>query len=69
VADYIFRGRPGLLLLVIDEAKVKEKVEYEDAGNGKLYPHIYGPLNLDAVIDTVAFPPQEDGTFVLRTSI
>ena len=69
VADYIFRGKPGLLLLVIDEAKVKEKIKYEDAGNGKLYPHIYGPLNLDAVTDTVAFSPLKDGTFVLPASI
>ena len=69
VADYIFRGTSGLLLLLIDEAKVKEKIKYEDAGNGKSYPHIFGPLNLDAVMNIVAFPPQEDGTFVLPASL
>jgi len=69
VADYIFRGRAGLLLLLIDEAKVKEKIRYEDAGNGKLYPHIYGPLNLDAVMDAVEFPPRADGTFVLPSQV
>lgn len=69
VADYIFRGRAGLLLLLIDEAKIKEKIKYEDAGNGKLYPHIYGPLNLDAVIDAVEFSAQADGTFVLPSRV
>jgi uncharacterized protein (DUF952 family) len=69
VADYIFRGRAGLLLLLIDEAKVKEEIKYEDAGNGNLYPHIYGHLNLDAVIGVVEFPPQADGTFVLPSSV
>ena len=69
VADHIFRGRAGLQLLLIDEARVKEEIKYEDAGNGKFYPHIYGPLNIDAVMRTVAFPPQEDGTFVLPSSL
>ncbi len=49
VARYLFKGKKNLLLLQIDEIKVKSEIKYEDAGNGKLYPHIYGPLNIDAV--------------------
>ena len=65
VANYMFKGTPRLLLLVIDESKVKNELKYEDAGNGKLYPHIYGSLNLDAVLRAVDFNPGSDGTFVL----
>ncbi len=65
VADYVFQGIQGLILLVIDENKVVNEIKYEDPGNSKLYPHIYGPLNIDAVIKTVDFPTNEDGTFAL----
>lgn len=49
VAQYLFREKKDLVLLEIDDAKVYPEIKYEDAGNGKLYPHIYGPLNTDAV--------------------
>lgn len=65
VANYVFKGTQGLILLVIDENKVVSEIKYEDPGNNKLYPHIYGPLNIDAVVKTVDFPNNEDGTFSL----
>lgn len=69
VADYVFAGIEGLVLLVIDETKITETIKYEDAGNGKLYPHIYGPLDPLAVIRVVPFPPRQDGTFVIPASL
>ena len=65
VADYIFKGIQGLVLLVIDEKAVTPEIKYEDAGNGKLYPHIYGPLNISAVVRVIDFSPQEGGSFKL----
>lgn len=65
VAGHLFKGQTGLVLLVIDDSKVIPEIKYEDAGNGKLYPHIYGPLNIDAVIKVMGFPPKPDGTFEL----
>lgn len=65
VADYAFQGTQDLILLVIDESLVANEIKYEDPGNNKLYPHIYGPLNIDAVIKTVDFPAKGDGTFSL----
>ena len=69
VANFLFKSQTGLVLLVIDEDTVVPEIKYEDAGNKKLYPHIYGPLNVDAVITVVDFPPNEDGTFVLPKSL
>jgi uncharacterized protein (DUF952 family) len=65
VADYMFKNKSGLILLVIDDRKITQEIKYEDAGNGKLYPHIYGPLNADAVLKVIDFPPKQDGTFEL----
>jgi uncharacterized protein (DUF952 family) len=66
VANYNFKGQQGLLLLEIVEGKLNHKVKYEDLWNeGQPYPHIYGPLNVDAVARVVPFPPEPDGTFHL----
>jgi uncharacterized protein (DUF952 family) len=65
VANYLFRGQRGLILLIIDPGRVISPIRYEDAGNGKLYPHIYGPLNSSAVVAVEPFEPSADGTFAL----
>ncbi|MGF6432926.1 DUF952 domain-containing protein [Bradyrhizobium sp. Pha-3] len=67
VANYLFRGQRGLILLAIDPARVIPPIRYEDAGNGKLYPHIYGPLNAGAVVAVQPFEPDTDGTFDLQS--
>ena len=63
VANNLFKGNSDLMLLVIDENGIAPEVKYEDGGNRKLYPHIYGPLNLNAVVKTVDFPVNSDGYF------
>lgn len=63
VANYVFRGQHGIVLLVIDPDRVASPIRYENAGNGKLYPHIYGPLNSTAVIAVEPFEPGADGSF------
>ena len=50
VATY-FRDVDGLLVLVIDPQRVKAEIREESAGGDERFPHIYGPLNLDAVIE------------------
>lgn len=70
VANYNFKGQQELIILEIDEYKLKYDVKYEDLWNeGQLYPHIYGPINIDAVVRTVPFPPEPDGTFKLPSSL
>lgn len=38
-----------MLVLEIDETKLKAKLKYETNDHGE-FPHLYGPLNLDAVV-------------------
>lgn len=65
VANYVFRAQRGLILLVIDPARVASPIRYEDAGNRKLYPHMYGHLNPGAVVAVEPFEPNADGMFEL----
>ena len=69
VANRLFRGKRGMVLLCIDAEKVREEIRYEGAGEGDRFPHIYGPLNTDAVIQVLEFEPSEDGTFKLPKEI
>jgi len=65
-ANEFYRGQTGLILLVIDYSKVKSTIIYEDCyETGQQFPHIYGPLNVDAVVQVVDFPPNDDGSFSL----
>jgi uncharacterized protein (DUF952 family) len=66
VADFNYRGATDLLLLEIDEALVSHEMKYEDLWNeGQDYPHLYGPLDVNAVVHVHTFPSQVDGTFKL----
>ncbi len=70
VADDCFRGRQGLLLLVIDPARVAAELRFEDCyESGQQFPHIYGPLPVAAVGRVLAFEPGPDGRFTLPEEI
>jgi uncharacterized protein (DUF952 family) len=64
-ANKFYRGVPGdLLLLVIDSGLVRAEIRYEDVPGAELpFPHIYGPLNTDAVIAAWPLLPGPDGVF------
>ena len=64
-ANYLFKGRDDLLLLQIDPEKLSAPLKYEDGGDGCLFPHIYGSMEVSAVVNVVDFPPRADGTFAL----
>lgn len=48
--ERFFAGRDGLVLLAIRPADLAAPLRYEEA-DGDLFPHLYGPLNLDAVAE------------------
>ncbi|HKB67631.1 MAG TPA: DUF952 domain-containing protein [Pyrinomonadaceae bacterium] len=66
VADIRFRGQKGLVLLCIDTDKVTAEIRYENLEGGQeLFPHIYGEINADAVVEVAEFQPGADGYFTL----
>ncbi len=64
VANEFYRGVKNLALLHIEERKVLAEIKWEDLGGFDYeYPHIYGPLNIDAVVAVQEFSPDENGYF------
>ncbi len=72
VANEFYSKQSGLILLWIDPGKVNAEIRWEAAvgfpptGNqpsADVFPHIYGALNLDAVITVSGFSPSGDGEF------
>lgn len=56
-----------LVLLEIDAGRVRPRIRYEDVpGAAAPFPHIYGPLNTDAVVAVRPFAPGPDGGFAFR---
>lgn len=54
-----FPGRLDMLMLVLDLTRITAEIRDEDLyGRGETFPHIYGPLNLDAVIEVKPAPSQ-----------
>jgi glutathione S-transferase len=63
VANRYYRAdRRPYLLLTIDLDRLNVPWRYDAAGED--YPHLYGPLNRDAVIAIAPMPRAEDGTFL-----
>ena len=65
VADFLYRGRTDLVLLCVNPDRLTAELRYEALTTDAPFPHLYGPLNLEAVVRFVPFPPLPDGTFQL----
>jgi uncharacterized protein (DUF952 family) len=64
VADLIYRHTPALVLLTIDPRKLKSEIKEEEADYpNELFPHLYGPLDVDAVINVSTYSPLSNGKF------
>jgi uncharacterized protein (DUF952 family) len=69
VANFLYRGHNDLILLCAVPEKLHAELRYEALGTREPYPHLYGPLNLEAVVNVVDFPPGADGLFQLPKDI
>lgn len=66
-ANRLFRGRDDLVLLHIDAALLDSPVRWEPGvptdPQAMLFPHLYGPLPVRAVVRVAPYRPSPDGTF------
>ena len=54
VLDRFYKGQTGLVKLKIEKEKVQRPVLFELAVDlDELFPHIYGALNLDSVVEVI----------------
>ena len=69
-AGKFFHGQGGLLLLVIDPKLLGVPVRWEPVADSPLwFPHVYGPIPVEAVVEVHDFPPLPDGSFVLPEAV
>ena len=62
-ANRFFRDRSEpFVVLVIERARVRAPIRYDDPH--RVYSHIYGPLNRDAIVRVLPMPRAADGTFL-----
>src|SRR6218665_490160 len=55
VLERYFEGKDNLVKLVIDTDKLTSRYVQEwSPSTQDTFPHIYGPINLDAIVDVVA---------------
>ncbi|MEM9214186.1 MAG: DUF952 domain-containing protein [Cyanobacteria bacterium P01_F01_bin.150] len=63
-ANRIFKGQTNLVLLEIARSRLTCPVIEENLEGGtELFPHIYGPLPLEVIVQVYDFPCGEDGLF------
>ena len=72
VTEKYYKGQEGLLVLVIEPERLTSDLKWEPPAEGApppgvpegdLFPHIYGPINLEAVIRVLDLQSQPDGKF------
>jgi uncharacterized protein (DUF952 family) len=63
-ANVFFNGQRELVLLCIDCDRLQAPLKHEDLmEENQFFPHIYGELNLSAVIQVVPLESDHDGIF------
>lgn len=77
VAQKFYGGQQGLVLLVIEPALLDSDLKWEPPSGGApppgvpegdLFPHVYGPINLDAVVKVLDLESFPDGKHSLPHS-
>ena len=66
-ANRLYRGRQDLVVLHIDPARLDSPIRWEQGAatdpDSMLFPHLYGALPVDAVINVTSYRPGADGIF------
>ena len=62
VSNFYFKGLPSIYVLEIDEESLKSELKWEVSG-GHRFPHIYGPIEVSAVVREIEVFPNDEGLF------
>ncbi|MEU5840498.1 DUF952 domain-containing protein [Rhodococcus sp. NPDC047139] len=66
-ADRLYSGRRDLVILHVDPARLADPVRFEpgvpEDPESMRFPHLYGPLPVDAVVEVATYLPGPDGHF------
>ena len=74
VAENYYKGQSGLILVVIEPTLLSSTLKWEAPSggtpppgvpDGELFPHIYGPINLNAVVKVLNLEKNSQDRFIL----
>ena len=65
VVERLYSGATGIIVLDVDVIRLKAEVKREPSRSGEIYPHIYGKINLDAVVRVRDLTVDSDGHYQL----
>ncbi|HZX82356.1 MAG TPA: DUF952 domain-containing protein [Reyranella sp.] len=68
-ASLYFAGQDNLVLVAADASSLGDALKYEPSRDGDLFPHLYGPLPLTAVLSARPLPLDADGNHVFPEDI
>ncbi len=57
-------GQTGLVLIAVEAARLGNRLRWEPARGGELFPHLYGPLLADEAASVEELPLGLDGSHV-----
>ena len=63
-----FAGQDDLVLVAVEAARLGGALKWEPSRGGALFPHLYGPLPMEAVQSAEALPLGPDGSHVFPES-
>jgi uncharacterized protein (DUF952 family) len=63
VADWFYRDVPDLVLLCVDPAELTSELRWEPSSDSFAgeFPHVYGPIAIDAVVAALPWGPGDNG--------
>lgn len=68
-AQLYFKGQGNLVLVAVDGARLGAALKYEPSRDGDLFPHLYAPLPLAAVLSVRPMPIGTDGNHIFPQDI
>jgi len=60
-ANKFYADEPEMLVLEIDPARLSSELRDEEGRPGELFPHVYGPINREAIIKVIGLVRGPDG--------
>jgi len=64
-----FAGQQGLLLIALDDAGLGAALRYEPSRGGALFPHLYAPLDPQAVRWVAPLPEGSNGLHIIPEDV
>jgi uncharacterized protein (DUF952 family) len=68
-AQLYFGGQDDLVLVAADVARLGDRLKYELSRDGDLFPHLYGPMPLSAVLWVRPLPLGANGDHIFPDEV